>query len=172
MMSHGSYHSSVVNATSRMAWIALGGNLGPVADTLRRALGWLDAIGAVRVMAASPFLETLPVGPPQPPYLNAVARLETALPPCRLLWVLQTLERAAGRHRAERWGPRTLDLDLLVIDRLVVDSEALTLPHPRLHERRFVLEPWALLDPDLVVPRLDRSVKDLLEALPACERPP
>lgn len=136
--------------------MALGSNLGDREANLRRALRWLDALPGVQVQQVSPFLRTAPVGPPQPDYLNAVARLSTALPPLALLDALLTLERAAGRIRRpnERWGPRTLDLDLLImvdpLGRLChLAHPRLTLPHPRLEERRFVLQPFAHIDPDL-----------------------
>jgi 2-amino-4-hydroxy-6-hydroxymethyldihydropteridine diphosphokinase len=138
--------------------VALGSNLGDRKANLRRALRWLDALPGVSVQAASPFLRTAPVGPPQPDYLNAVARLQVHLAPLALLDALLTLERAAGRVRrpGERWGPRTLDLDLLVMaDPLGhlcrIAHPRLTLPHPRLEERRFVLEPFARLDPGLTL---------------------
>ena len=134
------------------AWVALGANLGDPRATLARALRWLGAMPGTRLERVSSFHRTAPVGPPQADFLNAVARLRTSLSPPALLEALQTLERAAGRRRATRWGPRTLDLDLLLMGvdgRRDVRTAELELPHPRLHERRFVLAPLAELDPDL-----------------------
>lgn len=139
------------------AWVALGSNLGDREATLRRALRWLDALPAVQVQRASPFLRTAPVGPPQPDYLNAVARVLTTLSPLALLNALLTLERAAGRVRrpGERWGPRTLDLDLLHMTgprgAITLSHPRLVLPHPRLEERRFVLQPLSHIDPELTL---------------------
>ena len=134
------------------AWVALGANLGDPRAMLRRALRWLDALPHTRIQATSSLHRTAPVGPAQPDYLNAVVRLETRLSPIELLMALQTLERAAGRQRSVHWGPRTLDLDLLLMGRdgrTVVTHPLLTLPHPRLHERAFVLAPLADIDHDL-----------------------
>ena len=152
----------------RRAWIGLGANLGEREVTLERALRWLEATPRIRVDAVSRWRETMPVGPPQPPYLNGVARVETDLAPLALLDVLQRLEKAAGRVRSERWGPRTLDLDILLIEGIVYRSPELRVPHAELPFRRFVLEPLCELDPALHHPVLDRPVSDLLEALPKC----
>ena len=136
--------------------MALGSNLGDREGHLRHALRWLDTLPKTRLSDRSPFLRTPAVGPPQPDYLNAVARLVTHLGPVELLDALLTLERAAHRVRDPRvhWGPRTLDLDLLhMVDALGqpirLDHPRLLLPHPRLEERRFVLEPLSLIDPEL-----------------------
>ncbi len=149
------------------AFVALGANLGDRDATLRRALVWLSATPGVTVDAVSSFHETAPVGPPQPAYLNAVARLRTRLSPRALLEVLRALESAAGRRRAVPWGPRTLDLDLLLFGHRVLDGPELTVPHPRLAERRFVLEPLCELNPRLRHPVLGRTMASLLRALPA-----
>ena len=140
------------------AYVGLGANLGDREVTLRRALDLLAALGSVTVDAVSTFRETEPVGYlDQPRFLNGVARLETELPPRELLGALLHVERELGRDRsgprsAVRWGARTVDLDLLLYGELELDVEGLTVPHPRLHERGFVLEPLAELAPDLVVP--------------------
>lgn len=133
---------------------------------MRRALRWLAATPDVHLEAASSLHVTAPVGPPQPPFVNAVARVRTPLAPRPLLGVLQSMERAARRRRVVRWGPRTLDLDLLWIEGVILDDPAATLPHPRMAERPFVLAPLCELDPDLVHPVLDRSMWDLLHKLP------
>ena len=149
--------------TSTIAYIGLGSNLGEREATLRRAL---DLLGArVRVDAVSSFRTTDPVGvTDQPQFVNAVARIETERSAPELLEVLLAVERTLGRERVERWGPRTIDLDLLVFGEESVDEPGLTVPHPRLHERRFVLEPLAEIAPRLVVPGRGR-VKDLLAEL-------
>jgi 2-amino-4-hydroxy-6-hydroxymethyldihydropteridine diphosphokinase len=129
------------------AYLGLGANLGDRWAALRQAVASLPD-----VVAVSPVYETAPVGGPvgQPPYLNAVVALDTALTPRQLLEVAHRLEQEAGRVRAERWGPRTLDVDVLLVGDLVVDEPDLQVPHPRLWERPFVLVPLADVAPDLV----------------------
>ena len=146
------------------AYVGLGSNLGDREATLRRAL---DLLGErVAVVAVSSFRETEPWGfADQPWFLNAVAAVETDAPPRDLLDELLAVERELGRTRdGPRFGPRTVDLDLLLYGDEVVDEPELTVPHPRLHERRFALEPLAELVPALVVPRRGRVV-DLLAEL-------
>jgi 2-amino-4-hydroxy-6-hydroxymethyldihydropteridine diphosphokinase len=120
----------------------------------------------------SPLYETEPwgVAQPQPAYRNAVARVETQLAPLPLLRVLKGVERAMGRNTDAFLAPREIDLDILLHGDLVMSAPELTLPHPRLHARAFVLAPLADLAPDLVVPGLEQRVRDLLAALPAGER--
>lgn len=137
------------------AWIALGSNLADPRTRVLRALRWLAALPHTSLEARSSLHRTAPVGPPQPDFVNAVARVSTALAPHALLAALQQLERAAGRERNVHWGPRTLDLDLLMMGArgaLRVATPALALPHPRMHERRFVLAPLAEIDRDLTLP--------------------
>jgi 2-amino-4-hydroxy-6-hydroxymethyldihydropteridine diphosphokinase len=137
-------------------YVGLGANLGDRAETLRTAMGQLGQEPGVEVVAVSTFRETDPVGlVDQPRFLNAAAAIETELPPRELLTRLLAIERRLGRSRdGPRFGPRTIDLDLLVYGDLVVDEPGLTLPHPRLHERLFAVEPLVELDPALVVPGL------------------
>jgi 2-amino-4-hydroxy-6-hydroxymethyldihydropteridine diphosphokinase len=136
------------------AYIGLGANLGEPEVTIRRALDLLAAVPGVDVVLVSSLRETDPVGYlDQPRFLNGAARLETDLSPGALLAVLLEVERELGRTReGARFGPRTIDLDLLLYGDEEVDEPGLTVPHPRLHQRRFALEPLAELDPDLVVP--------------------
>ncbi|GII95654.1 2-amino-4-hydroxy-6-hydroxymethyldihydropteridine diphosphokinase [Sinosporangium siamense] len=147
------------------AVIALGSNLGNSFETLQGALDVLfDAPGLV-FTDVSPVYETDPVGgPEQDVFLNAVVLAETALEPHALLERAQSVENAFGRVRAERWGPRTLDVDLIVVGDVVVDDELLTLPHPRAHERAFVLAPWLAVDPQAALPG-HGEVAGLLAAL-------
>jgi 2-amino-4-hydroxy-6-hydroxymethyldihydropteridine diphosphokinase len=143
------------------AYIGLGSNLGDRRENLRRAIAELGELGTLRV---SSIRETDPVGvTDQPRFLNAAVELETDLPPRELLDRLLAIERRVGRDRLheERWGPRIIDLDLLLYADEVVEEPGLTVPHPRLHERRFVLEPLDELAPDLVLPH-GRAIKDLL----------
>ena len=143
-----------------VAYVGLGANLGDREGTIRAAVAQLPG-----VVAVSPLRETDPVGvTDQPQFLNGVAALEIELTPRELLDVLLTVERRLGRDRGERWGPRTIDLDLLLYGDEVIDEDGLTVPHPRLRERRFVLEPLADLAPKLVVPGLG-GVEELLAEL-------
>ncbi|HEX3839923.1 MAG TPA: 2-amino-4-hydroxy-6-hydroxymethyldihydropteridine diphosphokinase [Acidimicrobiales bacterium] len=136
------------------AFLGLGSNLGDRWSHLRRAVDQLRAGSAVPVTAVSPVYETEPIGGPeeQGPYLNLVVELAVAstVDPYRILEECRRLEAAAGRVRTVRWGPRTLDVDVVWIDGVTVDDPELTIPHPRWRERRFVLVPLADLAPDLV----------------------
>ena len=147
--------------------IGLGSNLGDRRATLRAALKELGAADGVEVLRVSEFVETEPVGgPPQGRFLNAAATLRTALPPRALLGLLQEIEDRFGRERAVRWGPRTLDLDILLCGERVVAEHNLRVPHPRVHERRFVLGPLCEIAPDAVHPVLRKTVRELLRDLP------
>jgi 2-amino-4-hydroxy-6-hydroxymethyldihydropteridine diphosphokinase len=148
------------------AYVALGSNVGDRSRTLDRALELLDDLGTTWLLLVASVRETEPVGViDQPRFLNTVALVATTVGPHELLADLLRIERELGRARdGTRWGPRTLDLDLLLHGDAVVDEPGLTLPHPRLHERRFVLEPLAELAPDLLVPGRGR-VRDLLAGL-------
>ena len=135
------------------AYVGLGANLGLREETLRRAVELLDDTEHVDVLAVSELRETDPVGlVDQPRFLNGAAAIDTTLSARKLLDTLLGVERTLGRVRGERWGPRIVDLDLLLYGDEIVDEPGLHVPHPRLHERRFALEPLAELDPDLEIP--------------------
>ena len=147
------------------AFIGLGGNLDNPRQYLDRAVGLLARDPDLEVVRVSSFRETEPVGyADQPPFLNGAVELETELEARELLERLLEVERALGRERSgPRFGPRTIDLDLLLYGEETVDEPGLTVPHPRLHERRFALEPLAELDPALVVPGRGRVAALLAE---------
>ena len=152
------------------AVIALGSNLGHRDATLLQAVREIAMLDGVELVEASGLHETLAlkpegIDPDAPAYLNAVVVVETSLDPHALLARLHEIEQAHGRVRTERWGDRTLDLDLIDVLGVTLDTEGLTLPHPRAHEREFVLRPWLEADRDAVLTGRGR-VADLLKALP------
>ena len=135
------------------AFIGLGANLGEPAATVQSALGDLGRIPATRLLRHSRLYRSRAVGPPQPDYVNAVAQVETTLPPHELLDALLGIEASHGRVRdGQRWGPRTLDLDLLIYADLQLSDARLTLPHPELARRNFVLAPLVEIAPDVLIP--------------------
>ncbi len=137
------------------AVLALGSNLGAPQSTLRAAVEDIAALPGVEVVAVSPLARTSPVGgPDQPDFLNAVVLVRTTLSARALLHAAQSVEARHGRERRERWGPRTLDVDLITYDTTLAVTDDLELPHPRAHERAFVLQPWAQVAPDAVLPGL------------------
>lgn len=153
--------------------MALGANLGQPEHTFKRAI---DAIGAAvgPVVSTSRFYDTLPLVLPgaaeeQPSYLNAVIVVESALPPLSMLAALQQIERDLGRDRASeevRWGPRIIDLDIVAVGDLTLSVPGLTIPHPEMHKRRFVLEPMLEVAAEWIHPILHADVQTLLDALP------
>jgi len=154
-------------------FIGVGSNEGNRLACLSAAVQALGETPGLRLIQMAPILETEPVGgPPQGPYLNTVVELETALPPRELLSVLQAIERRLGRRSSpERWTSRPIDLDVLLYGDRVIQKPGLSIPHPRMHERRFVLEPLAQLAPDVVHPVLGLTATALLDRLPASALP-
>jgi 2-amino-4-hydroxy-6-hydroxymethyldihydropteridine diphosphokinase len=137
----------------RQAVLALGSNLGDRQDILQGGVDAIAGIEGVRLTGVSPGYETVPVGgPPQPDYLNAVVLAELTIPSRELLGRLHEVEAAFDRVRLVRWGPRTLDIDIITVADEHCDDPEITLPHPRAHERAFVLAPWHDVDPDAVLP--------------------
>ncbi|BBA71378.1 2-amino-4-hydroxy-6-hydroxymethyldihydropteridine diphosphokinase [Geobacter sulfurreducens] len=154
-------------------FIALGSNMGDRELNLLRAVAEIGKLPETRITALSGFYETEPVGPvpEQPDFLNAVLRIETSLTPHRLLEELQRIETGLfGRRREVPQGPRSMDLDILLYGSLTVAVEGLVIPHPRLHQRRFVLVPLAEIAPDMIHPVQEKPVRELLASLPPGER--
>ena len=146
------------------AVVALGANIGNPKEQMDLAISML--LEATDVTAISSYYMTKPVGgPEQPDYINAICILESDLPALDLLSVLHGIEKALGRERIERWGPRTIDLDLIQYGTLLSKADELELPHPRAHERRFVLEPWREIEPDALL-LTHGKISELLEQLP------
>ena len=147
------------------AVLSLGSNLGDSAEILSSAAEALNEVS--EVIALSSFYQTRPVGgPPQPDFINAVIIIETNLEPEELLLVAQAIEGAHGRERNEntvKWGPRFLDIDLIKCDEMLINSPDLTIPHPRAHEREFVLRPWNEIDPAATLPGFG-AISRLLES--------
>lgn len=133
------------------AYVGLGANLGDAQGTLREALAGLDALAEVHVVKTAPFYRTAPIDATGPDFVNTVACLRTTLAPWPLLDALQAIENRHGRERPYRNAPRTLDLDLLLYADETIADERLVVPHPRMHERAFVLAPLADIAPDLVL---------------------
>jgi 2-amino-4-hydroxy-6-hydroxymethyldihydropteridine diphosphokinase len=151
----------------RDAVISLGSNLGNRLETLQGAIDALEDTPGLRIKAVSPVYETEPWGVApgsQPSYLNAVVVLRTTLPPSSLLERAHAIEEAYHRVRDERWGPRTIDVDIVAYADVVSDDPVLTLPHPRAHERAFVLAPWHDVDPEARIPGLG-AVAELLASV-------
>jgi 2-amino-4-hydroxy-6-hydroxymethyldihydropteridine diphosphokinase len=145
------------------AVVALGANIGNPQEQMDLAVAMLRE--ATDVVAVSSYYTTKPVGgPEQPDYINAVCIIESDLPAIDLLSLLHGIEKSLGRERAEKWGPRTIDLDLIQYGALLSSATELQLPHPRAHERRFVLEPWQEIEPDAIL-LTHGKISDLLEQM-------
>lgn len=150
---------------TNQAVIALGSNLGDSLAILEQALTAIDSITGLRIEARSPWYQTAPIGPPQPDYLNGCILVTVALNPEELLERLQTIEQQFGRVRSVFWGPRTLDLDIILFDNCIIHTPKLQIPHPRMRERAFVLMPLAEIAPDWVDPISGKTIRELLSDL-------
>lgn len=153
--------------TTTTAYIALGSNLGDRAQNIRKAIEKLKQSEGIEVESVSRFLDNPAegMGEDAPAFLNAAAKLETSLGSHALLHRLLEIERQMGRQKRDRWEPRTIDLDLLLYGDQILSSQELLVPHPLMHERRFVLEPLAEIAPDVVHPTLQMTISGLLEHL-------
>ncbi len=150
----------------KRVYVGIGSNVGEREVTIRKAVDELAALPQTQLVRLSSLYDSDPVGVlDQPPFLNAVAVLETDLTPRQLLWNLNLVESRLGRVRTERWGPRTIDLDILFYSNLVLDEPDLTLPHPEIENRAFVLIPLNELDPFLPHPRSGLVVSEMLKRL-------
>ncbi len=141
--------------------IALGSNLGDSLTTLESSLTVINSIPGINLVAVSSWYRTQPIGPPQPDYLNGCAILNVQQTPEELLALLQAVELQFGRVRNEKWGARTLDLDLILYEDLIINTPNLTIPHPRIHERAFVLVPLAQIAADWQEPRTGKAIAQL-----------
>jgi len=150
------------------AFVGLGANLDDRAASIHSAIALLDKANGVRVVRASPLIENPAIGgpPDSPPFLNAAAQIATTLPPRVLLERLLAIEAMLGRVRRTRWEPRIIDLDLLMYGNTILNEPGMVLPHPRLHERRFVLLPLSQIAPQAIHPTLGKTILSLLDELP------
>ena len=146
--------------------IAFGSNLGDSRSILNNAIDRLNLHPQIKIITVSKWYQTAPIGPPQPDYLNGCTIVETSLTPVDLLNTLQSIETEFGRVRLEHWGARTLDLDLLLYGDRIIDLPTLQIPHPRMTERAFVLEPLAEIAPHWLEPKSGKSIACLFQLLP------
>jgi 2-amino-4-hydroxy-6-hydroxymethyldihydropteridine diphosphokinase len=154
-----------------LVYIGIGSNLGDKAGNCRRAVEVILAEARNRIVQCSPLYQTEPVGKKEQDwFINGVSAVETSMGPAELLGFLVGVEEMMGRVRRERWGPRVIDLDILIYDQVVINEEGLQIPHPRLHERRFVLVPLRDVAPDLMHPLLGKTISQILAELPGGEK--
>ena len=154
-----------------LVFIGVGSNLGDKVGNCRRAVEVILADGRNRIVQCSPLYQTEPVGKKEQDwFINGVFAMETSMEPAELLEFLLGVEKMMGRVRTERWGPRVIDLDILLFGQEVINEEALRIPHPRLHERRFVLVPLRDIAPDLMHPLLGKTISQILAELPGEEK--
>lgn len=145
------------------AYLSLGSNLGDRLLNLKMAVLEMEKSDSVSMLEFSPVYQTEPVGKEdQPWFLNSIALIETSFRPPPLLDYLLGIEKAMDRQRREKWGPRNIDLDILLFDDLIIDSDRLAIPHPQMHKRRFVLLPLVRMNPNLLHPLLKKTVEELL----------
>lgn len=153
----------------RTSAIALGSNLGDSRAILEEAISILAATPGITLIARSSWYQTLAVGPPQPDYINGCALVQVTFSPQVLLETLLAIEAQKGRIRTERWGARSLDLDLLLYDDLILDTPTLTIPHPRMRERAFVLVPLVEIAPNWIDPVTGKAIAELVKAVDCSE---
>ncbi|MFH0777018.1 MAG: 2-amino-4-hydroxy-6-hydroxymethyldihydropteridine diphosphokinase [Candidatus Eisenbacteria bacterium] len=151
-------------------FVGIGSNLGEKERNIRRAVDELSAMPFTKLITVSSLYDSEPVGDvEQPGFVNAVALIESDLPPARLLWNLMLIEKRMGRVRTVRWGPRPIDLDILLYGKSLIEEHGLSIPHPEMEKRAFVLIPLLEIEPDLVHPRTKEPMKKLLRKLkPHC----
>jgi 2-amino-4-hydroxy-6-hydroxymethyldihydropteridine diphosphokinase len=154
-----------VGLNNRLCAIGLGSNLGDSRSILIGAIDRLQMHPQIEVIAVSSWYITAPIGPPQPDYINGCVTIETSLTPLDLLNILHAIESEFGRVRQEIWGARTLDLDLLLYNNLIIDLPSLQIPHPRMLERAFVLVPLAEIAPNAIEPKSGQSIATLCNKL-------
>jgi 2-amino-4-hydroxy-6-hydroxymethyldihydropteridine diphosphokinase len=159
----GSRLATIIGSMPTTAYIALGSNLGDRAAMLRAAIDKLNAVPGTKVVKVSTFLDNPAIGGPadSPPFLNAAAEVETDLDAETFLELLLSIEQSLGRYRHEKWGPRTIDLDLLLFGDLVIRTEKLTVPHPLMPERDFVLKPLVEIAAEVIHPVLKRRMRQI-----------
>jgi 2-amino-4-hydroxy-6-hydroxymethyldihydropteridine diphosphokinase len=149
----------------KLAYLSLGSNVGDRSGNLNAAIDRLRALG--EVVAVSSFYETEPVEfSAQPWFVNCVVEFDTERTPQELLSDILNIEQQLGRRRVQKKGPRTIDIDILLFDNLIIEDQGLTIPHPAMHARRFVLEPLAEIAPDLQHPVCKQTIRELRDALP------